>query len=232
MSHRLFVRHSVLRVLRQHRRARLARRHGLLVPITVAVALAAAGHLAASAVATSAAADAPRAQAVGGPRFLVREPDLTYPGPAATGLAVTAPRRAVRAERSAVRVAAAPQWVRPASGPFTSPFGQRWGRLHKGIDIGAAYGSPVYAVGAGVIGFARTHGGYGRRIEVRHGGTVTSYSHLSRILVSGGPVRAGQVIGYVGSSGQSTGPHLHFEVTVRGRLVNPRTWLRAHGVRI
>ena len=97
-------------------------------------------------------------------------------------------------------------------------------RLHRGVDYGAVYGSPIYAVTDGIISFAGGAGGYGRQVRVNHaGGLGTSYSHMSRIIVSpGARVRQGQVIGYVGSSGLSTGPHLHFEVYKNGQVINPK----------
>jgi murein DD-endopeptidase MepM/ murein hydrolase activator NlpD len=126
-----------------------------------------------------------------------------------------------------------PQWTgrlfKPARGPITSRFGYRYHpvlryrRLHAGIDIGAASGSPVYAAAAGEVFFASWRGGYGRCIIVLHGGGMsTLYGHLSRIRVTPGQtVRRGQVIGAVGSTGLSTGPHLHFEVRRNGVPVNP-----------
>lgn len=126
-----------------------------------------------------------------------------------------------------------PRWsgrmVRPANGPITSGFGYRhhpvlrYRRLHTGLDIGAGHGSPVYAAEAGEVFFASWRGGYGRCIIVLHGGGMsTLYGHLSRIDVSPGQsVARGQRIGAVGSTGLSTGPHLHFEVRRNGAPVNP-----------
>ncbi len=121
-------------------------------------------------------------------------------------------------------------WRRPASGPITSGFGMRVhpitgrSRMHNGIDIGAGYGSPVYAAAAGEVFSAGWNGGYGKCIIVLHGGGVsTLYGHCSSLVVRPGQnVRRGQLIGYVGSTGASTGPHLHFEVRRNGRPVNPR----------
>ncbi len=129
---------------------------------------------------------------------------------------------------------ALPPWTgafaRPARGPVTSGFGWRFhpilgtSRMHTGIDIGAATGSPVYAAGAGEVLSAGWRGGYGRCIILLHGGEVaTLYGHLSAIRVRVGQgVARGQVIGSVGSTGLSTGPHLHFEVRRNGVPVNPR----------
>lgn len=117
----------------------------------------------------------------------------------------------------------------PVAGRITSGFGVRYhpilhfARFHSGIDFGAAWGSPIVAAGDGQVIAAGWTGGYGRQVRVAHGsGIVTSYSHMSGIAASPGEmVRQGQVIGYVGSTGLSTGPHLHFEVRVNGRAVDP-----------
>jgi len=114
-------------------------------------------------------------------------------------------------------------------GHVTSEFGMRrhpilgYSRLHAGIDFGAGYGSPIYAVGDGAVIYAGWHGGHGNYVRLDHGGGyATGYGHMSRIAVSPGMrVRAGQVIGYVGSTGLSTGPHLHYELYQGGAPVNP-----------
>jgi murein DD-endopeptidase MepM/ murein hydrolase activator NlpD len=115
------------------------------------------------------------------------------------------------------------------SGRITSGFGYRFhpilhfGRFHDGIDIGAAWGSPVFAAADGVVSGAGWSGGYGEQVRVVHSdGIMTSYSHLSRIIAAPGRrVERGQLIGLVGSSGLSTGPHLHFEVRRFGQPVDP-----------
>ena len=117
----------------------------------------------------------------------------------------------------------------PVSGRVTSGFGSRFHpilhhmRMHKGVDLAAAYGTPILAAASGRVVSAGWHGGYGRQVAIRHGGGLeTTYSHMSSIAASPGTfVRQGQVIGYVGSSGLATGPHLHYEVYKDGRLVNP-----------
>jgi murein DD-endopeptidase MepM/ murein hydrolase activator NlpD len=98
-------------------------------------------------------------------------------------------------------------------------------RFHNGVDIAAAYGSNVEAAGAGRVAFAGAQGGYGETVLIDHGGgRQTRYAHLSELLVKAGDtVQAGQVVGRAGSSGRSTGPHLHFEVLVNGTPVDPRT---------
>jgi murein DD-endopeptidase MepM/ murein hydrolase activator NlpD len=117
----------------------------------------------------------------------------------------------------------------PAQGPITSYFGYRYHpilhftRFHAGLDIGAGWGSPIVAAADGQVVGAGWGGGYGREVQIAHGGGLTSiYGHMSEIVAQPGSyVRAGQLIGYVGSSGLSTGPHLHFEVREGGQPVNP-----------
>jgi murein DD-endopeptidase MepM/ murein hydrolase activator NlpD len=119
----------------------------------------------------------------------------------------------------------------PVAGRITSGFGMRYhpilhfARMHAGIDFGAPWGSPIVAAADGTVVAAGYGGGYGRQVQIAHGGgIVTLYGHMSSIAATPGePVRQGQVIGYVGSSGLSTGPHLHFEVKVNGRPVDPMT---------
>jgi murein DD-endopeptidase MepM/ murein hydrolase activator NlpD len=120
----------------------------------------------------------------------------------------------------------------------TSPFGWRvhpilrdW-RLHTGQDLGAAQGTPVAAVAAGRVVTAGPNGGYGNVVIVQHDGGVQSYyAHLSQIVVPpGARVRAGQLVGRVGSTGLSTAPHLHLEIRRSGQPIDPAAFLRARGV--
>ncbi len=115
----------------------------------------------------------------------------------------------------------------PVSGPVTSPFGYRWGRLHAGIDIGVPYGTPIHAAASGTVVLAGWTGGYGNYTCIDHGGGLaTCYAHQSSFAVSGGAqVAQGQVIGYVGNTGHSFGPHLHFEVRINGTPVDPLGYL-------
>ncbi|WP_310469007.1 M23 family metallopeptidase [Sphingomonas sp.] len=117
----------------------------------------------------------------------------------------------------------------PVPGPVTSGFGMRrhpilrFARMHRGVDFGAGWGTPIVAAADGVVSRAGWAGGYGRQVRIAHGGGLTtSYSHMSRMAADPGSiVRQGQVIGFVGSSGLSTGPHLHYEVLRGGVAVNP-----------
>lgn len=115
--------------------------------------------------------------------------------------------------------------IRGAS--ITSEFGARWGRMHEGIDYGAATGTPIYASDGGTVTLAGVYGGYGNCVEIKHsGGYSTRYGHMSRFAVSQGEkVYQGQVIGYVGNTGRSTGSHLHFEVRLNGVAQNPRNYV-------
>ena len=115
----------------------------------------------------------------------------------------------------------------PVSGPVTSGFGVRWGRMHEGIDIAVGQGTPVHAAAAGTVIYAGWMDGYGNLVVVDHGsGLSTAYGHNSMLASSvGQAVTAGQVIAYSGSTGHSTGPHVHFEVRVNGSPVDPLGYL-------
>jgi murein DD-endopeptidase MepM/ murein hydrolase activator NlpD len=117
--------------------------------------------------------------------------------------------------------------VQPANGHFTSPFGQRWGRLHAGIDVAAPTGTPIRAAAAGQVILMAPTGGYGKYTCIDHGSSVsTCYAHQSRFATSRGAwVKQGEVIGYVGNTGHSFGAHLHFEVRINGRPVDPMDYL-------
>ncbi|MGB6134123.1 MAG: M23 family metallopeptidase [Acidobacteriaceae bacterium] len=133
-----------------------------------------------------------------------------------------------------VDIAGAPSlW--PVMGPITSSFGEREdpintgeSEFHTGVDIGASFGTPVHATADGVVDYAGMATGYGREIILNHGnGIETLYAHLSGFAVTAGQeVQRGQVIGYVGLSGRTTGPNLHYEVRIHNTPVNPHKYLR------
>jgi murein DD-endopeptidase MepM/ murein hydrolase activator NlpD len=116
----------------------------------------------------------------------------------------------------------------------TSGFGYRWGSLHAGEDFAAPIGTQVRAISSGVVVFAAVDAGYGNKVEIRHwDGTVSWYGHLSKIEVKVGQrVDPAELVGLVGSTGFSTGPHLHLEIHPNGKgPVDPLPWLRAHGLK-
>ncbi|HEY0811635.1 MAG TPA: peptidoglycan DD-metalloendopeptidase family protein [Pseudonocardia sp.] len=124
-------------------------------------------------------------------------------------------------------------FVRPATGTFTSGFGGRWGVVHYGIDIANAIGTPIYAYSDGVVEDAGPASGFGLWVVLRHpDGTHTVYGHVNRMFVKvGQQVKAGQQIAEIGNRGESTGPHLHFEVWAPdGTKINPIPWLAARGI--
>ncbi len=143
---------------------------------------------------------------------------------------------AAEAERKA-REAARPKWVLPVDHfRLTAGFGDHglWASAHTGQDFAAPTGTPIHAVGDGQIIFAGYDGAYGNKIVVQHAdGTVTWYAHMSSFVQTSGSVKAGDVIGRIGSTGNVTGPHLHLEVRPGGGdPVPPLTWLREHGIKI
>lgn len=127
----------------------------------------------------------------------------------------------------AVGAASSAGLVWPVSGPITSGFGPRWGRMHEGIDISGGSGTPIAAAASGTVIVAGWNGGYGNLVVVDHGGGLsTAYAHLSSIAVSAGQgVGQGTVVGGMGTTGNSTGVHLHFEVRAGGAAVNPLGYL-------
>ncbi len=112
-------------------------------------------------------------------------------------------------------------------GPRPSPFTGRGGEFHKGLDISARTGTPIHAPGKAVVAFAGEDGAYGNSVILRHGaGITTRYAHMQRVAVKDGQqVRRGDLIGYVGSTGRSTGPHLHYEVRLNGVHVDPMRYI-------
>ncbi len=119
-------------------------------------------------------------------------------------------------------------WLSSRYGMRTDPFtGKR--DFHAGIDFAGKEGSPVVATAAGVVTWAGTRSGYGKLVEINHGsGYITRYGHSRKILVKiGDTVKKGQIIAEMGSTGRSTGPHVHFEVLINGRTVNPAKYIQA-----
>jgi murein DD-endopeptidase MepM/ murein hydrolase activator NlpD len=163
---------------------------------------------------------------------------LTAAKAAAAQKAAAVARAAAAAKAAAVAKAKlAPKVVLPTTGyHLTARFGQaggRWASNHTGLDFAAPIGTPVRSVMAGVVIQADFEGAYGRQVKVRHSdGTVTSYSHMSEFDVSvGDTVAAGTRVGAIGVTGNTTGPHLHFEVLPGGGdPIDPEPWLRDHGV--
>ena len=152
-------------------------------------------------------------------------------GATMVGLTMGLTRNATTADW--IRANSAPNlW--PVEGQVTGSFGERIdpfngeGAFHSGVDIGSNYGSPIIAPADGVVTFTDQLGGYGKAIMIDHGhGISTRYGHLSGFAVTAGQsVHRGDVIGYVGASGRSTGPHLHYEVRINDTPVNPYKYLR------
>ncbi|WP_231949473.1 M23 family metallopeptidase [Alloactinosynnema sp. L-07] len=137
------------------------------------------------------------------------------------------------AKQKAAAEKAARGFVRPVEGRLTSTFGARWGTTHYGIDIANSIGTPIVSVAAGTVIEAGPASGFGLWVRVQHDdGTVTIYGHVNEIIAKTGTrVTAGQKIATVGNRGQSTGPHLHFEVWLGGsKKTDPIAWLRQRGV--
>lgn len=142
----------------------------------------------------------------------------SQPGPPPSGSTTTT---------TTTRPPGSPSFTWPVSGTVTSGFGPRWGRMHNGIDIAASTGTPIGAAAAGEVFFVGWLGGYGNTVLVDHGnGYTTLYAHQSELLASEGEsVSAGTTVGLVGSTGNSTGPHLHFEVRVWDTPHDPLLYL-------
>ncbi|TQJ18076.1 murein DD-endopeptidase MepM/ murein hydrolase activator NlpD [Kribbella jejuensis] len=156
----------------------------------------------------------------------------------AAAKAEAAAKAAAIAKQAAIaKAAAAPKIVLPTTGyHLTARFNQaggRWAHNHTGLDFAAPMGTPVLSVMAGEVIQADWEGAYGRQVKVRHAdGTVTSYSHMSEFDVSvGDTVQAGTMVGRIGMTGNTTGPHVHFEVLPGGGApIDPEPWLREHGL--
>ncbi len=122
------------------------------------------------------------------------------------------------------------RFIMPSTGRLTSSYGMRWGKLHAGIDVAAPIGTPVVAVQKGIViaaGLNAVGNGYGNGIDIRHeDGSISRYAHAEKILVRvGQPVKQGETIMLMGCSGHCTGPHVHFEIRVADKPVDPRPYL-------
>lgn len=138
---------------------------------------------------------------------------------------VARPRYVARGSAWRLPVRAKHYWI-------SSGFGKRWGVLHAGVDLAVPIGTPVHAAHSGRVSIAGRYGGYGNAVGIENGhGIATVYGHTSRVIVHDGQwVRAGQLIAFSGDTGDSTGPHLHFEMRLHGVPFNPLPYLRAHGL--
>lgn len=187
----------------------------------------------AAADATTASASARLAAADGRVSRQSRTAPLTG---AVAGPASKVPARSATVVKPAAKVASS-RWVRPSAGGQSSCFCMRWGVMHDGIDLAGPLGSPIVAVGDGVVVEAGPAGGYGLWVAIRHAnGDYSIYGHMYRYYVRVGQhVRAGQHIADIGANGRSTGPHLHFSVahgSPTGPFIDPAPWLKARGVDI
>jgi len=227
----------------QHRTSGGGGRHRVLAPpsnkvawITASVAGAAVAALGSGVPAGSSTDTPPDVAAL--KNVAAAPAEIPLHGQSAISAAVARDREGVilassRSRREALR----PHWVRPGTGYLSSCYCARWGTFHYGIDLAAPYGSPIYAVGDGVVVDAGPASGFGQWVVIQHAnGDMSVYGHMYKILVHKGErVQAGQLIALVGSEGESTGPHLHFEVRVggiNGDRVDPMPWLAARGIKI
>ena len=166
-----------------------------------------------------------------GPRVSGSAPSVQGEPPRVAG---RSPSVAARSRRETIARAEADRLadtVLPAgAGIMTSPFGKRWGKEHNGVDWGAPTGTPVFAWRGGVVIRVSTRGNYGLLVVIDHGeGVTTWYAHNSRLLVAQGQrVATREKIALVGESGLSTGPHIHFEVRINNKDIDPLPWLATH----
>lgn len=162
--------------------------------------------------------------------FIVN-PNLIYPGQVIVLSCEAGAAPAPQAPQPAAQASSG--WVQPVSACNISGFGMRWGRMHNGVDLAAGYGVPIKAAAGGTVSTAWQAGGAGNYTMINHGGGVfTVYMHQSSFAVRSGYVNAGQVIGYVGATGDAQGPHLHFEVHTGGLWngrVDPMSFMANHG---
>ncbi len=163
----------------------------------------------------------------------LRDSTIELTSPAVAGISMDADRTAFLRDRASRNAESRrTRLVRPAPGKVTGPFGERRrGHSHPGIDIDGTTGDPVVAAATGTVAHAgpapKGYGGYGQTVIIDHGNFQTLYAHLSRIdVVVGQPATAGDGVGAIGTTGSVTGSHLHFEVRVDGRPVDPATVMR------
>lgn len=239
----LASRSALLRPLVSERGCAVLLTAGLGVALATGVAGGAAAATAAEKEPVAFPAQAEVAPAIDGAYGSVPSSDTTVPAAVvpwkpAGGTAVASVRKLKpRPTAPPQAVPAVEGWVNPnPSGRVTSCYGERWGRLHAGVDIAGPAGSPILATGNGVVVRAGAAQGYGLAVLVDHGnGYLTHYGHMSAVAVRAGQrVVAGEQIGDEGSTGHSTGPHLHFEVHLGAykNPVEPTTWLRDRGVTV
>ncbi|MBV8996899.1 MAG: M23 family metallopeptidase [Pseudonocardiales bacterium] len=182
------------------------------------------------------AKDAATAVGLGGAAPAPEYLPVTRPADPATAEAVQAMAKGQRLVDERVAQEAEANRIRfvlPTNGIFTSGYGARWGVFHWGIDLANSIGTPILAAADGVVVESGPASGFGLWVRIRHpDGMTTVYGHINRSLVTEGQrVRAGQEIAEMGNRGNSTGPHLHFEVwNAAGQKINPIIWLHQHGI--
>ncbi|MCJ0905163.1 M23 family metallopeptidase [Rhodococcus sp. ARC_M6] len=225
-----------------HRRQSRSRPGGRALVLSVATgALLAAGtsasHASSESVSVPVEVDAqplaPLEQALASAPEILQVPKLADLGRFAEQLARGTERDAARASREVA--AREPLTVSPVSGTLTSNYGPRWGSTHYGLDIANEIGTPIVSVTAGTVLESGPASGFGLWVRIlQDDGTIGVFGHINETLVTAGQkVRAGELIATVGNRGQSTGPHLHYEVwQADGQKVDPMAWLDARGVQI
>jgi murein DD-endopeptidase MepM/ murein hydrolase activator NlpD len=229
---------------RRHRRARRPLRSGPRRPALLLSALLAGGvaasvfGLSGPSVASADGTSVMESLSTTDEADLLPQASITVAEAQARLQEVTASRAARAEAEAAAREDARPKFVLPINGArYSSCFCSRWGTFHWGIDLAAPMHTPEYAAGDGVVLRAGAASGFGLAVYILHeNGDVSVYGHMDKILVKPGQyVEAGETIALLGNRGQSTGPHLHFEVHEggeNGKRINPVPWLAARGVRV
>ncbi|GAA4206127.1 M23 family metallopeptidase [Actinocatenispora rupis] len=181
---------------------------------------------------------ADRGQARTAPSPDAKAPDAKAPaGKAPAGKAPAPAGKAPAAKAPAAKPKPPAEWQLPVAAKHywvSSTFGTRWGVLHAGVDLAVPMNTPIHAAHAGSVSIAGAYDGYGNAVGLENGNDIaTVYGHLSRVVVhTGDHVRAGQLIGFSGNTGDSTGPHLHFEMRRHGVAFDPLPYLTGHGLDI